>query len=75
MTDAVSEIFDPAAWTTVPGFDFTDITYHRANDVEAASTIFSIVCRTNSYISKIFVEDVLVTSTRNLCSPYGLKIA
>jgi len=33
MNDAVSEIFDPSAWTAVPGFDFTDITYHRANDV------------------------------------------
>src|SRR3954471_13318796 len=29
----VSEIFDAAAWTTVPGFDdLTDITYHRAVD-------------------------------------------
>ncbi len=26
----VSELFDPAAWDEVPGFDFTDITYHRA---------------------------------------------
>ncbi|MCB9536600.1 MAG: 1,4-dihydroxy-2-naphthoyl-CoA synthase [Myxococcales bacterium] len=26
----VSEIFDPAAWDLVPGFDFSDITYHRA---------------------------------------------
>jgi naphthoate synthase len=26
----VSELFDPDAWTEVPGFDFTDITYHRA---------------------------------------------
>ena len=24
--------FDPSAWTEVPGFDFTDITYHRAAD-------------------------------------------
>ncbi len=28
----VSEIFDPAAWREVPGFDFQDITYHRALD-------------------------------------------
>ncbi|MEJ5254799.1 MAG: 1,4-dihydroxy-2-naphthoyl-CoA synthase [Acidimicrobiales bacterium] len=28
----VSELFDPAAWRTVEGFDFTDITYHRAVD-------------------------------------------
>ncbi len=25
----VSEVFDPAAWEAVPGFDFSDITYHR----------------------------------------------
>ena len=25
----VSEIFDPAAWKVVDGFDFSDITYHR----------------------------------------------
>jgi len=28
----VSEIFDPSAWREVPGFEFTDITYHRAVD-------------------------------------------
>ena len=26
----VSEIFDPTAWREVPGFEFDDITYHRA---------------------------------------------
>lgn len=25
----VSQTFDPATWAPVPGFDFTDITYHR----------------------------------------------
>jgi naphthoate synthase len=28
----VSELFDPSAWREIPGFDFTDITYHRAVD-------------------------------------------
>ncbi|HEX3647823.1 MAG TPA: 1,4-dihydroxy-2-naphthoyl-CoA synthase [Pseudonocardiaceae bacterium] len=28
----VSELFDPDAWTAVDGFEFTDITYHRAVD-------------------------------------------
>jgi naphthoate synthase len=28
----VSELFDPDAWRSVEGFDFTDITYHRAVD-------------------------------------------
>ncbi len=27
--DTVSDIFDPTRWRPVPGFDFTDITYHR----------------------------------------------
>jgi naphthoate synthase len=36
----VSEIFDPRAWSEVPGFGFTDITYHRANDVGAVRIAF-----------------------------------
>ena len=40
MSAPVSEIFDPAAWSEVPGFDFTDITYHRANDVGAVRIAF-----------------------------------
>ena len=27
--EAVSETFDPSEWEVLPGFDFTDITYHR----------------------------------------------
>lgn len=30
MPAAEQPIFDPDAWDVVPGFDFTDITYHRA---------------------------------------------
>jgi naphthoate synthase len=30
-TSGVSTIFDPTAWAEVEGFDFTDITYHRAH--------------------------------------------
>jgi naphthoate synthase len=36
----VSDIFDPSAWEPVPGFDLTDITYHRANDVGAVRVAF-----------------------------------
>lgn len=28
----VSDIFDPSRWDAVPGFDFSDITYHRCRD-------------------------------------------
>ena len=27
--EGVSELFDPSAWQLVPGFDLTDLTYHR----------------------------------------------
>src|SRR5882757_5577290 len=37
---AVSEIFDPSAWTPIDGFDFTDITYHRAVETGAVRIAF-----------------------------------
>jgi naphthoate synthase len=36
----VSALFDPAAWDEVPGFAFTDITYHRAREVGAVRVAF-----------------------------------
>ena len=36
----VSEIFDSNAWEEVDGFEFTDITYHRAKDVGAVRVAF-----------------------------------
>ena len=32
MTEKVSDIFNPELWNKVDGFDFEDITYHRAKD-------------------------------------------
>jgi naphthoate synthase len=40
MSSAVSEIFDPSLWTEVPGFEFSDITYHRARDVGTVRIAF-----------------------------------
>src|SRR4249920_3042871 len=37
----VSEIFDPDAWDVVDGFDFTDITYHRAVDAGVVRIAFN----------------------------------
>jgi naphthoate synthase len=37
---AVSEIFDDTAWQPVPGFDFSDLTYHRARDVGVVRIAF-----------------------------------
>jgi naphthoate synthase len=36
----VSEIFDQAAWDPVPGFDLTDITYHRAKGAGVVRVAF-----------------------------------
>jgi naphthoate synthase len=37
---APSELFDPAAWRPVAGFEFADITYHRAVDTGAVRIAF-----------------------------------
>ncbi|NLY93572.1 MAG: 1,4-dihydroxy-2-naphthoyl-CoA synthase [Myxococcales bacterium] len=37
----ISPLFDSSAWREVPGFDFTDITYHRAVDVGAVRIAFN----------------------------------
>jgi len=36
----VSELFDPAAWKPVEGFDLTDLTYHRAVDAGVVRVAF-----------------------------------
>jgi naphthoate synthase len=38
----VSEIFDPSAWREVAGFDFTDITYHRAIDPASGQDVGTV---------------------------------
>jgi naphthoate synthase len=40
VADSPSELFDPGAWEQVPGFDFVDITYHRAFDTGAVRIAF-----------------------------------
>jgi naphthoate synthase len=37
----VSELFDPKVWREVEGFDFTDITYHRAIDQGTVRVAFN----------------------------------
>lgn len=41
MSKKVSEIFNPELWTEVPGFNFTDITYHRAKDLGCVRIAFN----------------------------------
>lgn len=37
----VSQIFHSSSWTEVEGFEFTDITYHRSNEVGAVRVAFN----------------------------------
>ena len=37
----VSQIFDSAAWDIVSGFDFTDVTYHRAKEAGVVRVAFN----------------------------------
>ncbi|CAM2877382.1 1,4-dihydroxy-2-naphthoyl-CoA synthase [Saccharomonospora xinjiangensis] len=38
----VSELFDPAEWDEVPGFDFTDITYHRSRRTRSGKRVVRV---------------------------------
>jgi naphthoate synthase len=40
VTDQTANPFDPALWDEVEGFDFTDITYHRAKDLGCVRIAF-----------------------------------
>ena len=52
----VSEIFDPEAWTDVEGFDFTDITYHRAKETGCVRIAFDRPEVRNAFRPKIVDE-------------------
>lgn len=41
LPEQVSDIFEPRQWRVVGGFDFTDITYHRAVERDASGAIDS----------------------------------
>ena len=38
----VSELFDPAEWDEVAGFDFTDITYHRSKRTRSGKRVVRV---------------------------------
>src|SRR5690606_14697820 len=40
-TVPVSDLFQPEHWRTIEGFDFTDITFHRAVDTGAVRIAFN----------------------------------
>ncbi|MFP4529668.1 MAG: 1,4-dihydroxy-2-naphthoyl-CoA synthase [Halodesulfurarchaeum sp.] len=52
----VSTLFDPDRWTAVSGFDFSDITYHRATEVGAVRIAFDRPAIRNAFRPKTVDE-------------------
>ena len=67
MPDTVSEIFDPAAWREVPGFeDLTDLTYHRAVEHGTVRIAFDRPEVRNAFRPHTVDELLGCSSTRDL---------
>lgn len=56
MKNNVSDIFNPALWNEVPGFKFTDITYHRAKDQGTVRIAFHRPEKRNAFRPKTVDE-------------------
>jgi naphthoate synthase len=52
----VSELFDPTAWQVIEGFDFTDITYHRATATGAVRIAFDRPEVRNAFRPETLIE-------------------
>lgn len=63
----VSEIFDPQRWKPVDGFDFSDITYHRAVDLGVVRVAFNRPEVRNAFRPKT-VDELLVALDHARCA-------
>ena len=67
MSDSkVSDIFDPTAWRVVPGFNFTDITYHRSVEHGTVRVAFNRPEIRNAF--RPHTVDELFTALEHACS-------
>ena len=64
----VSELFDPEAWEEIPGFEFTDITYHRARDLGAVRIAFDRPEVRNAF-RPATVDELYTALDHARCSP------
>ena len=58
----VSEIFDADRWRPVDGFDFTDITYHRAVDSGTVRVAFDRPEVRKVAIASLFTDPAFLTA-------------
>ena len=70
----VSEIFNPARWRAVDGFEFSDITYHRAVDQGTVRVAFNRPESRNSFRPKTVDELYTALDHARISSDVGVVI-
>ncbi|MEW5735125.1 MAG: 1,4-dihydroxy-2-naphthoyl-CoA synthase [Thermodesulfobacteriota bacterium] len=70
----VSEIFDPSRWEEVPGFGFTDITYHRAKDQGTVRVAFNRPEVRNAFRPKTVDELFMALDHARMTSDVGVVL-
>jgi naphthoate synthase len=68
---SISDIFDQEAWESVPGFMFTDITYHRARKQGTVRIAFNRPEVRNAFRPKTVDELYLALDHARQCSDVG----
>ena len=76
---AVSDIFDPGRWTAVGGFEFSDITHHRAVDqlgIENPAFLNRAVMGDRKVLAQELVKwrAGVATATRDADTPSGIQL-
>ncbi len=70
----VSAIFDPTAWREVPGFDFDDITYHRANEHGTVRVAFNRPEVRNAFRPRTVDQLYTALDHARMCTDVGCVI-
>lgn len=71
MTEPISDIFDPTLWDVVPGFNFEDITYHRAKEQGTVRVAINRPDCLNSFRPKTVDELYTALDHARQCSDVG----
>jgi naphthoate synthase len=74
ISEKVSDIFDPTQWNVVSGFNFTDITYHKAKDQETVRIAFNRPEVRNAFRPKTVDELSLALEHARISSDVGVVL-
>lgn len=74
MTQKVSDIFDPNLWSEVSGFNFEDITYHRAKDQGTVRIAFNRPECRNAFRPKTVDELYIALEHAKMSSDVGVVL-